>query len=245
MLKKDGVVNLHDLLEKDDVKKLYNLCELFAIVKESVIYADQVNGEDVPSIYAINELRHAFDHLMRIHAFQLGLNKVGEGEKKVNSQEYVKKNFDKSYSHIYRAGYDALDMTCLTLKDKIADIMNNYSIDTINAVFSSYYKKIKIDLVALDEEIAKARNTKDVGNPLHEKFMNYIELSKRLKDHYISIMRKIPLMDDYERKLRQKENRQIFVGGVSIGVKTVVVAVVTAIIAVVTGTIGFLFGLRG
>ncbi len=240
MLKKEDSVNLHDLLKKDDVKKLYDLCELFAIVKESVIYADQVNGDDVPSIYAINELRHAFDHLMRIHAFQLGLNK-----EEVNPQEYIKKNFDKSYGHIYRAGYDALDMTCLTLKDKISDIMNNYSIDTINAVFPSYYKKVKVDLVALDEEIAKARNTKDVGNPLHDKFMDYVGLSKRLKNYYILVMRKAPVMTDYEQKLRKKEKRRILIGGVSIGVKTIVIAVVTAIIAVVTGIIGFLFGSGG
>ena len=51
--------------------KLHDLCELYIVVKEIIIYFEEVNPEQKSDIQPINELRNAFDHVMRVVAVWL------------------------------------------------------------------------------------------------------------------------------------------------------------------------------
>jgi len=54
--------------DKDVQDRLQELTELYLIVKEVVIYSEENDPENKTNIQVINELRNAFDHLMRVYA---------------------------------------------------------------------------------------------------------------------------------------------------------------------------------
>ncbi len=55
-------------------EKLRDLTELYFVVKEIILYFEEVNPEQKADIQPINELRNAFDHLMRCSSTWLGIN---------------------------------------------------------------------------------------------------------------------------------------------------------------------------
>ena len=48
--------------------KFKELTELYLVVKETILYFEEINQEQKADIQVINELRNAFDHLMRVSA---------------------------------------------------------------------------------------------------------------------------------------------------------------------------------
>lgn len=87
------------------VDKLRELTELYLVVKEIIIYFEEVNPEQKSDIQPINELRNAFDHLMRCFSKWLGIDKNQEHK----SSAYISTHLSKSFGHVYRAGYDTVD----------------------------------------------------------------------------------------------------------------------------------------
>ncbi len=186
------------MLTKSHKEKIKKLCELYAAVKESIIYAEEIDDMKEVNFNAISELRHAFDHLMRVHAVEYNINSDVPSN-------YVDINIDKCYGHIYRAGYDTLDMLCITLRFKIGKMMSGFSTDTITHVLPEYFREIKVDLSKIDKEITDKRRNKDVGYPNFKNFMDYAGLAKRLRKHNDVILENYAGMNDYQWKKRAEE----------------------------------------
>ena len=84
----------------------------------------------------------------------------------------MKLNLNKAFGHVYRAGYDTLDLTTLFLQQYIAKEIARFSLETINSVFPEYYKDIRPSLEEIKDEIGKKRRQKDVGDHNCENFQN-------------------------------------------------------------------------
>ncbi len=196
-------------LENESIvaEKLKDLTELYFVVKEIIIYFEEVNPEHKTDIQPINELRNAFDHLMRCSSTWLGINKNNEG----NSSSYICIHLDKSFGHVYRAGYDTVDFLALTIKGIIAKDLQKYNVDTIKTVIPEYYSTIKPDITTLNEEITQFRKNKDVANVQGEHLMRYIKKVKRIVEHHKKISKAIPELNEIQTKLSSEEkNREIY-----------------------------------
>ena len=86
----------------------------YFVVKELIIKAENLEKEKRLPINAINELRNALDHIMRVLAKEF---KVYDGN--VNIQQ----NLIEALEHIYRAGYDACDVIAITLLEEIENLL--------------------------------------------------------------------------------------------------------------------------
>jgi len=131
----------------DIEKQLRRLTELYLVVKELIIYFEEVNPEQKSDIQPINELRNAFDHMMRVSAAVL------EIEPQADAQQYILTNIDKAFGHVYRAGYDTVDYLSLTLKAVISEDLNAFSVDAISKALPEYYTTIKPDIEQINQEI--------------------------------------------------------------------------------------------
>ena len=118
--------------------KFRELTELYLVVKETILYFEEINQEQKADIQVINELRNAFDHLMRVSATIFEVKALSN-----NPNEYILKNLDKAYGHVYRAGYDTIDFLCLTIKKEISDSLCEFDPFVIKEALPDYYPIIK------------------------------------------------------------------------------------------------------
>lgn len=189
------------MFNAEEKEKLKNITILYRIVKEVVIHAEEVEVEADPQV--INELRHALDHLMRVTAYKFNIIIGSEFE-----DDYVKRNLDKAYGHIYRAGYDTLDLLCLILRGDIAAEVEQFPLETINNVFPAYYNEINTSVEGITKEIITVRVNKDVGRDNFENFMHYVELTKRLIEHKETVLNKLNPMIKYTEKRNEERTRE-------------------------------------
>ena len=212
-----------------DEEQLRELTELYQVVKEIIIYCEEVDGNMI-GMPILNELRNSFDHLMRVNALHFGLKSTEE-------EDYKTDNMKKAYGHLYRAGYDALDWVCLTLRGRIVGEVQDFSLETINAVFPEYYKDIRPELVDIETKIGKIRQEKDVGEKNLSNFASYVNIMKTLKGHYKLALKKKPGMIEYEQKKekeKKKDRRREITTEIIIGI----------ILALIAGAIGYYLGAR-
>jgi len=188
----DFVIDRED--KEEALEKLNEICELYFVVKEVIIYFEEINPEQKSDIQPINELRNAFDHLMRVVAVWLNIKERDE------PNNYILTHLDKSFGHVYRAGYDTVDFLTLTLKELIHSELTDYSTRTIGEVIPNYYSEIRPSICELNDEITKYRSEKDVANSDARHLIEYIRVVKKIVEYHKEIIKKIPTLDELERK---------------------------------------------
>ncbi|MDZ4246103.1 MAG: hypothetical protein U1D67_03180 [Dehalococcoidia bacterium] len=202
---------------QSDAKWLKKVFKYYDLTKELLIYGEQVDPESKTSIQAINELRNCLDHLMRVAGYRVGLHAQGEGE------EYVTTNFDKSFSHLYRAAYDTLDWVALTIKKRVLSEIKDYSPDTIAAVIPNYYSDLRPRFeTILNKEIVTLRAEKDVAVKNEENLVECAGLISELKSTLdILIDKKSAFVEHHKALKRQRWQGWVITGVIALGVTTV------------------------
>ena len=157
--------------------QLFKMTKLYKEVKELMTYAEELDDNKSTFLQPVNELRASFDHMMRVYAFKFGL-------KETTNSDYSIKNIDKSYGHVYRAGYDLLDYISIDLRKKIVDEISDYSPKMINNVFPKYYQEIRPEIENASNKVSKLRASKDVSDTNDEGFREYIKINKKLRLYY-------------------------------------------------------------
>jgi len=114
-----------------EMEKLKEVTILYLKVRELMFYADEVHPEKKTFIPPINEIRNAFDHLMRVFAVKFEL-------KTTDKEDYITDNLDMALSHVYRAAFDLLDYISIYLREKILDEINEISPEALTIVFPEY-----------------------------------------------------------------------------------------------------------
>jgi hypothetical protein len=191
--------------EKEEVL-FEEIITLYGISKDIMIYAEEVGGESFS--LATEELRHAFDHLMRVFAFKLGVKQA--------DAKYAIENLITAYRHLYRAAYNLLDYLSIYFMDKFRDELKGFSGKTLQVVFPKYYKEIKPYFeVEAPTEISNLRSEKDIGKRNENDLNKYIEIVERFKSYYREIIKIKPSLIEYEKKTRDKKKKsrlwQIFI----------------------------------
>lgn len=164
-------------------------------VKELIILAENIDKEKRLPLNSVNELRNAFDHLMRVIGHQEEVDSMKEVDITINMQQITE--------HIYRAGYDACDVIAINLFENIEQILSPYDSEVIVKVLPNFYQEIYPRLQKLQNEIRKAKTIKgtleesfsveyfaEYDNVIQEVFeikesleSNVLALSKIKKEH--------------------------------------------------------------
>ena len=157
-------------LSPKEQSELIIFASLYRDAKIIILYAEEVDPTNSANIQIVKELRDALDHLMRLF-----LNKVNPDSDENGT--YGLAQIDKAIGHVYRAAFDALDGTVLSLKTKINDCLVKYDKRVIKEVLPSYWE-VKALLNTLCSQISENRSNKDQHCPvrfLHEQFPGFVD----------------------------------------------------------------------
>ncbi len=187
-------LKLRDLVEK--------LVELYWEVKGYVISSEKLSKRSRVSVPALNELRNAFDHNIRAEAVWRQGQDPKEGTEP-NPYLYSYKNLEKATGHVYRAGYDALDIIALDRVRKINRyILDSFRITTLCTVMNSYSTRIREPLKKALELCNEAKLGKDVEP---EKVDEHPAFFKKYKDAIESLEDILEELESHEPELLEVE----------------------------------------
>ncbi|MDR1342449.1 MAG: hypothetical protein LBK18_04225 [Prevotellaceae bacterium] len=215
--------------------------DLYIRVKEAVILLEKSNKGGYTFIGTHNEVRNAFDHVMKMVA--------GSDDNNAVEMQYL-----SAKSHLLRAGYDAYELLCASHILYIADMLSVYKASDINSGFPEYYEndvkgkieQIKRDLTGYRVEHSVASSGKraltHVLDDAHDaseaekaerRYNQYFNSFEQLSDYSRNIERRIPAISDFrdERIGRERKEKRNMIITIAIATATLIVGLIGAIIA--------------
>lgn len=191
--------------EKDKLHTEYlKLIEFYhKKVKEIVLASERGDPKQRISIPAVIEIRSAFDHVARSHAvmYDCGIN-GNLTESGLSSYEYCSKNLDKAHGHLYRAAYDAYDVTAIALQEEIEKLINSVSREALFAVIPDAVNKIYNPYHDARKLVTQEKIYKDVTSRAEEEkqFMQYEEATNQLLDVEKTVREYMPALIEYDKE---------------------------------------------
>ncbi|RJS84567.1 hypothetical protein CW713_02390 [Methanophagales archaeon] len=184
-------------------ERLKEITKLYLKVRELMLYADELHPEKKTFIPPINEIRNAFDHLMRVFAVKFELKTAAK-------EDYITNNLEGALRHVYRAAFDLLDYVSINLRNKILDEINEISTEALNVVFPEYYQKIRPDIEKASTEISDFRYRKDMGDPKIDDVKKYAEIIDRIKSYLDKTLEIRPSLIAYEERKKKEVRKSKF-----------------------------------
>ena len=180
-----------------DDQVIGQLVEVYFQQKALKMYAEEANLSLKTYLQPNEEIVRAWDHLMRAQdAEQNGR----EGA------EYIKDNLQQCMGHLHRAYFDTADWCAAVIRDRIREIMEGHSNNSIQAVCPEYYKTIKPDLHKISQEIANIRERKGhSGFSMIKQVREYSTVMNRAQAHLEAIMPQEPALIEYDRRGRRSK----------------------------------------
>lgn len=149
-----------------------------------------------------NELKNAWEHVVRGKAVELGLQKS-------DNPQYAEECLKDALSHEYRAFFDICDWLSLTLRKRAIDQLSPYDHETIAAVIPDYYTKIRPNLDRACNEIAKLRGAKDIARPdILDRVVEYDSILKELIKDVQQLGTFIPTLEEYKKSKKAVESKK-------------------------------------
>lgn len=205
-------------------KEWKGIVELYQRTKSLLLFAEEYNLSWKTFLQPLLEQRSALDHICRAMAVETRINAEG-------NHDEVPKNLDKAKGHLYRAFFDTADWLSIELRNSIIEGLNEYDSECIKKAIPNYYSKIRPDIVEINEEIAEARNNKDVTSRTGtiEQIEKYTGLIDKLSEYYKQIIKAKESLEELKNEQRKKSWKsiiiQIVVGLLLIVVSTIAGAV--------------------
>jgi len=128
--------------ETAELNDLYKKAiEQYFYAKNRIALSEAFSTDSEISIPAINELRHALDHLMKYLVVKGNLAEESSIPIDIpnDNYRYLKGHLDKCLGHFYRASYDAYDLIVISVKDKFNLLEQKFECEDITEVFPEYY----------------------------------------------------------------------------------------------------------
>lgn len=203
----EEIVNLYNT-----IKWLYALCE-------------ETDTELNTNLQPLNEFRAALDHLMRIVAIE---NLDDYKEKDANDEA------TRLCSHLRRALFDICDMISINYRNKIIDVLEDYSIEEIQSALPSYYSEIRPRIETISEEIASLRTEKRFnGDKKKETAVDdYPKIIEELQGYYKTINLSVPSLLEIREKRRKAESKDFVIKWV--------IPIATFITGLIIGIVGLI-----
>lgn len=172
--------------------QLRDLAVLYGRTKALILKAEEFDPESKSNISVFKEQRDALDHIMRSVAAVLD-------PAQAKNEEYVRKQFDKATSHLYRAAYDSLDGIAVSCRLIMSESMVGVSPQAITSVFPEYWDLIN-EFHGIQEKITEQRHKKDIGDETHGNLLEYCVLAERACKVVEDIRSKRPALHEWETR---------------------------------------------
>ena len=217
---------------EDEITQLESFASLYMQAKLLILYSEEVDPDFRSNLQTIKELRDAFDHLMRIVIERFGRDPSVTGD--MAGPEYCKINLQKAIGHVYRAAFDALDGTVMSLREKIINSLDAFPLEAVKDILPEYWD-IRIKLEELNEHIGEHRAKKDIGNNIGEVYDRFIKDVEILKSFHKKLLTASPALTEYiskQGKIQDSStNRQIIVAIIGAVVGGLIVAAYMALVS--------------
>ena len=200
LTKPDSPKSLKNIIKsKIEFHSYKEIVELYEMVKTLMINAEIIDRDRYSKFILISfdELRHAFDHVMKAMSF-----KFGEKE----NDDAINSNLKLAYSHIYRAGLDNLDILFVLIWGEITSILKNYSVKEIESYFPLYYDTLKPEILEIRNEIINIVKSRTILN--NELFRSNIDKIQRLDEIYNYILTNRP--PNRKKRIIVRKKKKIF-----------------------------------
>jgi len=183
---------------------------LYKEIKKIVLLAENINEKDEVILSSINEMRNAFDHLMRCY----------------NENSNPQQEIYKAKGHLFRAGYDAYELIALETIKTIKQNLKNYSPTTILQVFPNYYNEIVILIDRFEKELTKIRGNKKIDYNFYDEnneidtqkiekaFSDYEKVVEELLNLKDEIIQKIPALEKAKKENIYFKTKEIIVASI-------------------------------
>ena len=180
--------------EKINWEEIFNL---YNTIKWLYALCEETDPELKTNLQPLNEFRASLDHVMRIVAIE-------------NLEEYREKDaIDESKklkSHLRRAFFDVCDHVTINYRNKIINVLQDYSVDEIKEALPNYYSEIRPRLEQFSEEIALLRTERRFNSSQEEEdaITKYPDVVRELQGYYKTVMGAVPSLIE----IRQKNDKQ-------------------------------------
>jgi hypothetical protein len=121
------------IFTEQEKSKIEKLVKLYINAKALILLTEEIDPNSQSNLQIIKELRDAFDHLMQV--FYRKYEKKSGG---AYDQNFETENLEKAIGHVYRAAFDALDGTVISLKESIANALSAFPVEVIIEVMPEY-----------------------------------------------------------------------------------------------------------
>ena len=165
--------------EKLICKKLTELSEIYKSVKHIFLLVEYYNGKKGIVVSSVNELRGAFDHVMRAMTKE--------------NQDGLVDELESAKKHLFRAAYDACEVIVLNRLDYIESLKKKVSYMSIAEVYPEYVTEVLPFAAQLKKDIVEVRQVDDLEERVkeyEEKITQIIYYSEKLEQYMPAVERK-------------------------------------------------------
>ncbi len=185
----------------DELCQLKRINELYQITQQ-LIYMSEELGDQNTFMPPINEIKDAFNHFMRIISAKFDSDK--------SKNQYAQINFEKIFSHLYRATFELFDYIYIFIRKDITESLQGISNEALTIIFSDYYKTIRPNIEDLIDKIPKYKNNKDIGDPNLEDVKQFFNSITDLRENQRKIHNILPSLIEYDiKEKKEKKDKQI------------------------------------
>lgn len=190
---------IDDTTALEFTEELRLLSHLYKEVKKIVLLAETINKESAVLLTAVNELRNAFDHIMRCY---------------LDESDY-KRHIDKAKGHLYRAGFDAYELMAIDIFMQIKELLKDRNASAVAVLFPKYYEELLPKMYSLEKDLMDARSSKkpdstnnhnleNIDKLLEEEFKHYADIVSELMKIQNEVTKKLPSIIKIEDSLKNK-----------------------------------------
>jgi hypothetical protein len=179
------------------VSRLAYLHDLYVKANEAIILLENYSASQSAFIGTHNELRSALNHIMWMVKYK-------------DDEAAYEKEFSSAEAHLWRAGYDAYELTCIEQIDFITKTFSGkYSVADLRMGVPDYYERIRPAMEEVKLKIANIRANKKGGKICgKDAFEAYFGLAEQLIGYAKEIMVKIPTIDACRAERMKKEGKE-------------------------------------
>ncbi len=190
-------MNKKNNMKKKELWK--NICIIHQKTKKYFIFAEETEINFKTLIQPFNEIKNAFDHVVRIESVECGIQPNVDG--------YLLSNLDRVLCHTYRTFFDTADFLSINIREKITELLKIYDAEVIEKAIPKYYSEYRGEIIDINEKIAKIRENKDIGNntQLIETVNKYDKKLNSLCDIYRVVKKSLPVLEELKKKLKKKQ----------------------------------------
>ena len=179
----------------DFYKKFELLLEEYTKAKEAIILAEKFDPNEEIYVAPLNELRSAFDHIMRARSNPAELDK----------------QFDEALTHVRRAGYDAFELFSSNIILQQIKTIKKFNSIAISHIFPEYYTYVCPIQNEIKTKIADTRTHRKIisaANSVH--FADYFSFVEKLINIDNMISEKIPALTLFIEQNRSETRKRKF-----------------------------------